>query len=65
MAEDLEQYQGKWIAYSLGNFIFDQYFSPETMQGLVLRVTLSGKTISKVEPLTVQLNSNFQPALID
>lgn len=63
VAEDLEEYKGKWIAYSLGNFVFDQYFSPETMQGMVLRVTLTGKKISEVEPLTVQLNSNYQPAV--
>lgn len=31
---DVEEYNGKKIFYSLGNFAFDQYFSPETMLGL-------------------------------
>jgi|GEM_PF-919061 len=31
----------KYIFYSLGNFIFDQNFSQETMQGLTLKITLS------------------------
>ncbi|MBU2025318.1 MAG: CapA family protein [Patescibacteria group bacterium] len=35
-----ENYQGKMIYYSLGNFIFDQYFSPETRRGLVVEVTI-------------------------
>lgn len=32
--QPLEIYNGKVIFYSLGNFIFDQYFSKETMEGL-------------------------------
>jgi poly-gamma-glutamate synthesis protein (capsule biosynthesis protein) len=36
-----EQYKGKYIFYSLGNFIFDQEFSQETKEGLALRVTAS------------------------
>ena len=35
-----EVYQGKPIFYSLGNFIFDQYFSPETQEGLAVAITL-------------------------
>jgi poly-gamma-glutamate synthesis protein (capsule biosynthesis protein) len=31
---DIEEYNGKKIFYSLGNFAFDQYFSKETMEGL-------------------------------
>ncbi len=31
-----EIYKGKLIYYSLGNFIFDQYFSPETQKGLAV-----------------------------
>lgn len=35
-----ETYRGKPIYYSLGNFIFDQMWSQETREGLVLKVTL-------------------------
>ncbi len=31
---EIEEYKGKKIFYSLGNFVFDQYFSEETMKGL-------------------------------
>ncbi len=33
-----EEYKGKMIFYSLGNFIFDQYFSFNTTHGLVLGI---------------------------
>jgi hypothetical protein len=38
VAQDIEIYKEKPIIYSLGNFMFDQYFSPETMQGLVVQM---------------------------
>ncbi len=38
--QPLEVYKGGLIAYSLGNFIFDQGFSKETMRGLTLEVTI-------------------------
>ena len=63
VAEPIEQYKNSYIAYSLGNFIFDQGFSEETMKGILLEVTLKNKKISKVLPRKIQLNENFQPAL--
>lgn len=52
-----------WIAYSLGNFIFDQNFSPETMEGLALSVTVKGMKIHQVEEKRVKINQQFQPSL--
>jgi len=40
--QGLEVYQDKLIFYSLGNFVFDQYFSVDTQQGLAVGVELSG-----------------------
>lgn len=44
---DVEEYNGKKIFYSLGNFAFDQYFSKETSEGLAVNVALEkdGDTI--------------------
>ncbi len=61
IAQDLEKYKDGLIAYSLGNFIFDQYFSEKTMQGMVLDVTLSGSAISDYKIRTVHLNKFYQP----
>lgn len=38
VVQNIEKYQGKLIFYSLGNFIFDQDFSEETKQGLVVKL---------------------------
>ena len=38
-----EKYKGKYIFYSLGNFVFDQNFSQDTSQGLTLKITISKK----------------------
>ncbi len=50
-----------WIAYSLGNFVFDQNFSNETMEGLMLKVKIQGNKISGIQPIKIKINSNFQP----
>ncbi|MFA5777248.1 MAG: CapA family protein [Parcubacteria group bacterium] len=39
--QSAEDYKGKKIYYSLGNFIFDQYFSTETQKGLAVRVKIN------------------------
>lgn len=40
VVQEIEEYQGRLIFYSLGNFIFDQYFSQETQEGLVVELKL-------------------------
>jgi poly-gamma-glutamate synthesis protein (capsule biosynthesis protein) len=37
--QGIESYKGKPIVYSLGNFIFDQYFSKETQKGLMVEIS--------------------------
>lgn len=61
VAQDIEIYKDKPIMYSLGNFMFDQYFSPETMQGLVvqMKVYKDGRT-SDIKEYTSQQNKMFQ-----
>jgi hypothetical protein len=39
--QPFEKYNGKYIFYSLGNFVFDQEWSQDTKQGLAIKVTLS------------------------
>ncbi len=36
--QQVEEYQGKQIYYSLGNFVFDQYFQPEVKRGLLVKL---------------------------
>lgn len=50
--EPIEIYNDKPIFYSLGNFIFDQYFSPETMQGLALKLNF----VKKEDKIETKIN---------
>lgn len=63
VVQPVVQYRQGWIAYSLGNFIFDQGFSPETMEGLLLEVIIQDKKIKEVLPLPIRMNNSFQPEL--
>jgi len=58
--EKIEKYKEKYIAYSLGNFVFDQDFAPLTMQGMLLEARLENKTIIGVTGKTVKINQYFQ-----
>ena len=53
--------QAGWIFYSLGNFIFDQDFSEETMRSQMIKVLIKNGEIEKVTPIDVKLNAFFQP----
>lgn len=63
VVQPLENYHDRWIAYSLGNFVFDQQDSA-THRGLMLRVTVRNKQITKVLPINTKINSEFQVALV-
>jgi poly-gamma-glutamate capsule biosynthesis protein CapA/YwtB (metallophosphatase superfamily) len=41
VVEPSEMYHGKLIYYSLGNFVFDQYFDPAVMRGLTVLATIT------------------------
>ena len=41
--QDSEEYKGKYIIYSLGNFVFDQMWSEETREGLIAKIKIKFK----------------------
>ena len=53
-----EKYNGKYIFYSLGNFIFDQMWSRETREGLALKIQVSKNQVPT-------LQGSQMPAKID
>ena len=68
--EDVEIYSPKsctqsscvgFIAYSLGNFIFDQKFSTNTMEGMFLELKLNKDGSMSTKKNIIKLNSVFQP----
>lgn len=63
VTQNIEKYKGKLIFYSLGNFIFDQYFSKETQEGLVIGMELyKDKEVYKLYPV---MNKLSQPRLME
>ncbi len=77
--QTIETYNGKYIFYSLGNFIFDQMFSEDTKEGLTLKITISknkesdlqgSKTPAELEsiellPVIIENYSTPRPATAD
>jgi gamma-polyglutamate biosynthesis protein CapA len=67
VTQQVEEYQGKRIYYSLGNFVFDQYFQPEVMAGLLVGVTIStdenGEILLNFEELPIRIDKNGQTYL--
>ena len=57
--QPVEPYHGRWIAYSLGNFVFDQKDSA-THKGLMLKVTLRGKQVGDLTMIPITINQYFQ-----
>lgn len=63
VVQEVEKYNNKLIFYSLGNFIFDQYFSTDTQQGLGVGLTFQeGSTQYSLVPITIPLS---QPQVMD
>lgn len=48
--QTIENYKGKYIFYSLGNFIFDQEWSQDTKEGLTLKITLTSNSTNNPLP---------------
>lgn len=53
------------IYYSLGNFVFDQYFEPGVMEGLAVAVEVSSDQIITVHEHRVKMNKNGSTCLIE
>jgi len=63
VVQNIEKYQEKLIFYSLGNFVFDQYFSPETQEGLAVGLEIYPDRLAcRLFPLQINLS---QPVLME
>jgi len=56
VVEEHEIYKGKYIYYSLGNFIFDQYFSDAVDHGLLLSVDITSAGVQSVTEIPIELD---------
>ncbi len=63
VTQPMEVYKNKMIFYSLGNFVFDQYFSEETQEGLMVQMVFDKD--NKIEYNLLSIKENLsQPQLM-
>ena len=56
VVEEHEVYNGRNIYYSLGNFIFDQYWNDAVRHGLLLQVVFTPSGVQSVKEIPVELD---------
>ncbi|RJQ36183.1 CapA family protein [Candidatus Parcubacteria bacterium] len=61
VVQDIERVGEGLIAYSLGNFVFDQNFSPETSRAIALRVMLDRGGLAGWQALPIRFTAAFEP----
>ena len=62
--QPVEFHDGKFIAYSLGNFIFDQMQRDQTREGFFLKCTFTDKTLTRVEMVPYKIYDYSQPRVM-
>lgn len=63
--QGLEWYKDTLIAYSLGNFVFDQEQMLKTKQGVVLRTRFENNKLIRAELVPIQIEQYFQPHILE
>lgn len=53
VVQTVEEYKGNFIFYSLGNFVFDQSWSQNTKEALIIKIHFRKKGINKISFLPV------------
>jgi poly-gamma-glutamate capsule biosynthesis protein CapA/YwtB (metallophosphatase superfamily) len=64
VVQSAEIYQGKYIFYSLGNFVFDQMWSQDTREGLILKAYFNKEGLVRVEFTAVEIRDFSQPNVV-
>lgn len=62
--QGIERYQGKLIIYSMGNFVFDQDWSEETLEGMLLHLYWRAGKLVSVRFRPTKDHNRSQPAVM-
>ncbi len=65
VTQETEYYNGAFIAYSLGNFVFDQYFDAEVRKGGAVELIIRDNAIVEARLLPVTLDEKRRPCIGD
>jgi poly-gamma-glutamate synthesis protein (capsule biosynthesis protein) len=63
-AQSIESYKGRLIVYSLANFIFDQDWSRETLEGFMIHLYWRGTTLASVRFVPTLIEDRCQPRIM-
>jgi poly-gamma-glutamate synthesis protein (capsule biosynthesis protein) len=63
VVQTLEKYKGKYIFYSLGNFVFDQPQWQKTKEGLAVKAYVTKDGVNKISFLPVVMENLAQPRM--
>ena len=58
-------YEGTHIYYSLGNFVFDQYWNEDVRTGLLLRLAVDAEGVRGVEEIPIELLRDRRTCLLE
>ena len=64
VVEESELYRDKYIYYSLGNFIFDQYWNDDVRRGLLLKVWFTENGVARVQEIPIQLERDGRTCVV-
>ena len=62
-AQAVEQLNGAFVAYALGNFVFDQDWSRETQEGVIVEAVFQGSKLAGVNLIPIRIQEMHQPTL--
>lgn len=65
VVQKMEEYNGKYIFYSLGNLVFDQSWSWPTQLGAAVKITWKNDIIKKIEFKPIKIDGDFQPRFMN
>ena len=59
--QDVQRHEGRFVVHSLGNFVFDMDFEPETQEGIVLQLTFREGALVRARPTAYVIGPDFAP----
>lgn len=62
--QPIEYYNGKIIAYSLGNFVFDQMQSDQTREGFIMKCRFYDNLLTRIELVPYKIYDYCQPRVL-
>lgn len=63
IVQEHEVYNGTYIFYSLGNFVFDQYWNEDVRTGLLVRATFNKYGVTAIDSLPIELGRDRRTCL--